>query len=257
MKAVIMAGGFGTRIRKDYYLARLLPKPLLPIGYRPIIEHILEKVGVIADIDLVYILTSQQFETIFNSWLETFSYSYSKELRIIAESSHAEADKPGAIGGLAYFLQKERIQDNILVIAGDNLFNGFKLVDFINFQKQKGEPVVACYDINDRKKAKKYGVVGLDPDKRISDFEEQPDNPKTSLISTACYLFPKHILFLLSTYLANKDNPKDQLGHFIRWLSQQVPIYGFVFTGTWFDIGDIASYIKADDIHKEMWREEF
>lgn len=253
MKAVILAGGFAKRLRKEVPLAQTVPKPLLPLNGTPIIEYILKKIEPI-HIESLYILTSLKWKNNFEEWLETFHYC--KEITLSVLPFKDEAEDPGAVGGLGWFVQKERIDDDLFIIAGDNLFDGFDVEKFVDYQKWKSAPVIACYDIKDRERAKNYGVVLLMSENReiickgqgeIVCFSEKPGYPRSTLISTACYVYPAHVLDLITTYLCNKRNPTDAPGHFVQWLCNQEPTYGFVFDGAWFDIGSKESYMAAQE----------
>lgn len=252
MDGVILAGGFAKRLRDEVPLARTVPKPLLPLNGKPIIEYILKKIKPIEDIQSLYILTNQKWENNFRKWLKKFDFC--KELTLSVLPFRNEAEDPGAVGGLGHFIKAEEINKDLLIIAGDNLFNGFNLVEFVKFQQKKDAPVIACYNIKDKEKAKNYGVVLLDEEKEIIKFCEKPRYVKSTLVSTACYIYPRRVLSLIAEYLGNKKNPTDAPGHFVQWLYCQEPVYGFVFEGAWFDIGSKESYEKAEQYAKTNTR---
>ena len=262
MKAVILAGGFAKRLRKEVLLAQTVPKPLLPLSNTPIIEYILKKIEPVP-LESLYILTSLKWKPNFEKWLEPIHSC--REITLSVLPFKDEAEDPVAVGGLGWFIQKERIDDDLFIIAGDNLFNGFDVEKFVDYQKQKNAPVIACYNIKDREKAKNYGVVLLMDEKgditrkgdgEIVCFSEKPGYPRSTLISTACYVYPAHVLDLVTTYLGNKRNPTDAPGHFVQWLCNQEPTYGFVFDGAWFDIGSRESYEKAEEYVKQCQKME-
>jgi glucose-1-phosphate thymidylyltransferase len=240
MRAVILAGGFAKRM---WPLTRSVPKPLLPVAGKPIIEYILEKLLEIEEIGNVYISINKKFEQTFEKWAEESGFG--DKVSIITEPTMREEQKFGAIGALGFLLLNEEIKDDLLVVAGDNLFD-FDVGKFIKSGKESS-PVVALYDMFEPAKVRgKYGVVVLDKDNIIKEFHEKPDKPKTSLVSTGCYLFPKKSVGLVHEYLSNGHNP-DAPGFFISWLAKQMPVMGFVFDSEskWFDIGSFESYEEA------------
>ncbi len=246
MQAVVLAGGFARRL---WPLTHDRPKPLLSVAGRPIIEHILEKLGDIEEIDKVYISVNQRFEPQFRQWLA--GAKFGKELEIVAEPTTCEEDKLGAVGALGFLLRKKGISEDIIVVAGDNLFD-FDMKKFID-GKDNGFPVVALYDIEDKEKIKKkYGVVVLDEKDIIKEFHEKPEHPPSTLISTGCYFFPKKAVEMIYEYLNGKNNA-DAPGFFISWLAKQMAVQGFVFNGNskWFDIGSMESYKEANEVYKE------
>ncbi len=239
MKCVLMCGGFAKRM---WPLTLNTPKPLLPIAGRPIIEYILDKLDDVEEVDLIYISTNKKFERYFKEEMKNFKTK--KPVKLIIEPAVKEEEKLGSVGALGFLIKEEKINDDLLIIAGDNLFD-FSLVDFINYYKSKSCPVIALYDMKDKEKVRgRYGVVLLDKNNKIIGFEEKPNEPKSTFVSTACYILPKETLKLVLIYLS-KNNP-DAFGYFIEWLHKMQDVYGFLFPGRWFDIGSLDSYREAD-----------
>jgi NDP-sugar pyrophosphorylase family protein len=119
-------------------------------------------------------------------------------------------------------------------------------VDFVKFGQRRQGSAVAVKDVESKELASLYGVVALDPQGRIVDFEEKPPVPSSTLIAIALYYFRKDHVPLIRQYLEEGRN-KDQPGHYIAWLYQQVPVYGYAIEGEWYDIGDIDSYARANE----------
>lgn len=239
MKAVVLAGGLAKRF---YPITESVPKPLLPVVGVPIIQRILEKLAVMKEIDQVYISTNRKFEKHFMNFL---NYSTPKKgIKLVVDNVDLDKEKLGSTTAIQYLINKEGIKDDLMIIAGDNLFD-FDLQEFVEYFKQKKSSVVAFYDVQNVEQAKNFGVAVLDADKRIVSFEEKSENPKSTLVSTCCYLFPKEILGSISEYLEDDNNP-DASGFFIKWLSDRHVVFGFRFEGKWFDIGNIENYKKAN-----------
>ncbi|MCD6522815.1 MAG: NTP transferase domain-containing protein [Candidatus Diapherotrites archaeon] len=233
MKAIILAGGYAKRL---WPLTLYRPKPLLPVAGKPIIDYILSNIRNVKQINKVYVNTNLAFEHQFKEWAKD-----KKNVEIVIEPTRSEKEKLGSIGSINYLLRQKRINDDCLIIAGDNLLT-FSLVDFFNAYKKK--PLVALYDLGTLEHASKYGVVEVDQDLTITNFWEKPQNPKSTLVSTACYLYPRATLKLFKEYLAQKNNP-DSPGYFLQWLHKRTEVKGFIFKDEWYDIGSRESYIKA------------
>jgi glucose-1-phosphate thymidylyltransferase len=251
MKALILAGGFGKRLRDEltFDLANI-PKPLLPVAGKPVMEYIIKSIDGIEEIDNIYVLTIKKFEDNFNTWRK--GYKAKKNIKLVYEPITHEFQDTGAIGGLGFFIGKTRIDDDLLVIAGDNLFTGFELKLFLDMGLTVKAPVIACFDMGNPEKLKeKYGEITLNNKKEIILFREKPKNPRSPLASTACYFFPKDTLGSVFDYLADKQNPTDAPGHFIKWLAQKDTAYGFPFPGQWFDIGSIESLEEANLFYRK------
>jgi len=239
MKCIILAAGYGTRL---YPLTKNTPKPLIKIADKPIIEHILEKIIPLEEIDKIYVVTNAKFFPHFQYWLQ--SYNSLKEIKILNDGTLNNDDRLGAIGDINFTISKMKINDDLLVIAGDNLFD-FSLKELSQFYKKKKSSVVALYDLEDKNKvANKYGVVEVNEESKIIGFEEKPVEPKSSLASTACYIFSKsNVEQLVNSF--NQGKNIDNLGHFIKWLAEHDQVHGFPFKGKWFDIGSFNQLEEA------------
>lgn len=239
MKAVILAGGFAKRM---WPLTENQAKALLPVAGKPIIEYILDKLESFNELSEIYISTNAKFENDFRDWMAKLNTN--KNITLVVEGHVNEEKKIGAIGGLKFLKDTQKIDDDLMVIAGDNLFE-FDLQNFINFYNEKKTPLIASYDMGDIEQVKNFGVVVLDDNNKVVGFQEKPEEPKSTLISTCIYMFPKEDLKLIDEYLANDNNP-DAPGFFIQWLKDQKTIHGFVFNEKWFDIGSFELYDEAN-----------
>jgi glucose-1-phosphate thymidylyltransferase len=244
MKAVILAGGFAKRLGA---LAENTPKPLLPIAGKPVIEYILRKIEAIKDIDMIYIQTNKKFEMHFSEELKKIKTK--KEIKLVIEPAMEEREKIGAIGAWEFLIRKENINDDLLSVSGDNLFE-FNLKKFIDFYKEKGTVVIGLYDVGRIEEARKLGIAQIDKNNRIIGFEEKPENPKSTLASTGIYIYPKEKLKLILKYLSEGNNP-DAPGYFLMWLYKRETVHGFTFSEKWFDIGSIETYEEANRYYEK------
>ncbi len=244
MKAVVLAAGYGTRL---YPLTIDTPKPLICIAGKPILERIVCMIEEIEGIDEIVVVANNKFFEKLSAWAQ--NHKSSKKIRVLNDNTNSNEDRLGAVGDIHFAVRSESIDDDVLVIAGDNLFD-FSLLSLFSFFDEKKASVVALHDLQERSKvAGKFGVAELADDFRIVDFEEKPISPKSSLASTACYFFTKGDLQMLEDCIREHKAP-DNLGDFIRWLAKKRPVYGFVFTERWFDIGS-HEQLKDADSH---WR---
>ncbi len=249
MKSVILAGGFATRLGE---MSEICPKPLLPIVGKPIIQYIIEKIEEVGDVDEIFITTNEKFKKHFENWLSQFKVG--KPIKLIVEKTKNENEKLGAIGAIGELAKNENVSEDLLIVAGDNLFD-FSLADFANDARKKNASLVAFYNIQSFELAKRFGVTTLDENGMIIEFEEKPENPKTTLISTGCYFIKKGDLNLLHRYIDDENNP-DKPGYFVKWLSEKKEVYGFTFAGKWFDIGQMDSYKAANLEYEERLRDK-
>jgi glucose-1-phosphate thymidylyltransferase len=241
MKVIVLAAGYATRLEP---LTLKTPKSLLPVGGELIIDRILDKVGAIKDIvTSIYVVTNAKFFENFVSWAA--GSRYSSKIGIINDGTLSNETRLGAIKDLNLVITGKAIDDDVLVVAGDNLFD-LDLNKFLKFAKAKKEGVsIALYDIKELSAAKSFGVVKIDKDNKVIDFAEKPENPGSTLISTGIYYFPREKLCYIKKYVGMQDK-LDAPGYYIGWLSKYDKVYGFGFTEDWYDIGTIESYKAAD-----------
>ena len=240
MKAIILAGGYATRLRP---LTDDLSKCLLPVGGRPMVDWILDRIRGVAEIDAVHVVTNSRFAADFERWAAP-----QEGVVVHDDGTSSNEDRLGAIGDVAFTLRQAGIADeDVIVIAGDNLFE-YDLQDYVDFWRRKGvASAVAIRDVGDLRLASQYGVVALDADDRVTQLDEKPADPKTTLCATATYIYHRAHLPLVDRYLA-EGNPPDQSGSFFEWLCAREPVYGYTFGGYWLDIGDKEQLLAADNL---------
>lgn len=252
MKAIILAGGFAKRL---WPLTKDQAKPLLPIAGKPMIAHTMEKIFEIDEADKIFISTNKKFEPNFRSWLEEFQTKGAKgEIKLIIEPTLSEDEKLGSIGAVNFLLEQEKIDDDVLIISADNVFES-SLLEMYRIFKEKRIAVNGLYDCKSKKTAQEQGTVIIDENNMFSGFEEKAKEPKSTLISMGVYFLPKEILGLFGKYIKEGNN-RDSFGYFVRWLMEKEGVLGFVVSGRWFDIGWIESYREADEWFRGKWSAE-
>jgi len=237
MKAVVLAAGYATRLRP---LTDAWAKELLPVGGRPIVDWILDAIAAVDSVDEVHLVTNHRKVAWFAEWASA------RGVRVHDDGTTTNDDRLGAIGDLRFVVESAGLDDDLLVIAGDNVFE-FSLVDYVSFWRAHGiASAVAVRDVGSRELARQYGIVSVDSDSRLVDFVEKPADPPSTLAATATYLFHRSHVRLLDAYLSGGNSP-DQPGRFVEWLCRREPVYGWQFEGAWYDIGDGEQLLAADN----------
>ena len=241
MKALILAAGYATRLRP---LTDTWAKELLPVGGRPIVDRIVDNLAQVAEVDEVHLVTNSRKAPWFEEWAR------GRDVTIHDDGTTTNDDRLGAIGDMLFVVDRIGADDDLLVIAGDNLFD-FRLSDLVAYWGTKGvASAVAVRDVGSLELARQYGIVDLEPEGRIRSFVEKPPEPASTLAATATYLYHREHVGLIRTYVETEANA-DQPGRLVAWLHGREPVYGWVFTEPWYDIGDQEQLLEADNRLRE------
>lgn len=242
MKAIVLAAGYARRL---YPLTRHQPKALLTVADKPIIEHIVDKLLPIPGLNHIYVTVNDTFAPKFQKWLEGYRSTKAGAWdNTISNSSIEDSENVGAIGSLHQVLTRERVDDDIIIIAADNLFS-CEIESFAASAQQQGAPVVAIYDIGDHVEGKKYGCVVVDEIGKITHFEEKPKIPNGTTIGVALYYYPKSCLPLIRQYIDEGKDP-EHIGLLVEWMHRHTPFYTWRVPSPWFDIGSIEMLEEAN-----------
>lgn len=232
MKAFILAGGFATRL---WPITESRAKPLLPLAGETLIDRIVAQIP--ADMQ-VTVSTNAAFGDAFAKWKKQSGRS-NVEVRV--EQTRNDDEKLGALGSTAQWIAQEKIDDDVLLLTGDNYF-GFDMEKFIH--AFTGNALVAAFDIGEKAKASAFGTIVLNTDgKTVAAFEEKPKDPRSSLVSTGCSIIPRNALNDLVAYA--KVKPDNVGGIFEELLRLGKTVECFSFSDAWFDIGSFDAYLEA------------
>src|SRR5687767_9186288 len=250
MKLIILAAGYATRL---YPLTLNQPKPLLQVAGKPMLEWVVDNVSTIEHIDHAYIVTNAKFVSHFERWAEGYKRpNLHFGFTIVNDGSTDDSNKLGAIGDMHLVMTNCEIDDDIIVVGGDNLFSD-DLQDFGEYCLQQKAPVTGVYDVGDLEAIKKYNSIAIDAEGRILFFEEKPANPKSTLTGIALYYYPQSTLPMINQYIAEGNNP-DQPGRLVQWLYTRTPFYTWKVPGLWFDVGSIETLEEANRVFSELMK---
>ncbi len=239
MKAVLLAAGYATRLRP---LTDDLPKHLLPVGGRPMLDWVLDRVRELEEVDGIHLVTNSRFASEFTAWAEP------NGVFVHDDGTTSNEDRLGAVGDLRLVIERGGLDgEELLVLAGDNLFD-FSVRDYAAWWRAKPQPAsaVPLHDVGDLELATHYGIAEMDADERIVSFVEKPSEPASTLAATLIYLLPPAHVRLVADYLAEGHSP-DNAGSFLGWLAHSEPVFGYRFAGHWYDIGNRDQLLEADN----------
>ena len=245
MKCIILAAGYSTRL---YPLTLDIPKQLIKIGSKFMIEHILDKLRHIDEIEEVIIVSNNKFYQQFLEWKKEFDFN--KQLTIINDNTNCNEERLGAVGDMHFTVSSKNIDEDVLIIGGDNLFET-DLTEMIELFKKTNSPVVAARDLEDPEKlANKFGVILTDENQKIVDFEEKPPKPKSSLASTCIYLYTKDDINEFERCIKENKKP-DNTGDFLKYLLSKKDVYCYCFNEPWYDIGSHEELKEVNEIYEK------
>lgn len=250
MKAIVLAAGYATRL---YPLTEDRPKPLLEVAGKTIMDYIMEKLEKVESLSEVFIVTNDKFFQHFSKWKQDSNYS--KLITIYNDGTTTNENRLGAIGDIQFVVEQAKIDDDLLIIAGDNLFD-FELNDFANFFENVNFDCITTYRETNPSILRRAGVIEVDNNSKVLSFEEKPENPKSNYAVPAFYLYQSATLPLLKKYLNEGNNP-DAPGHFIPFLLRHKDVYAYKFEGRRYDIGTIESYEEVQKIFKDRLSQNY
>ena len=267
MKCLILAAGYATRL---YPLTENFPKPLLEVAGKPILDWLIDDMNKTGLIDEYIVISNHKFAPIFNEWSKVKSQkipeqssptrSLSKvkgqkqpssfvlrpsslDIVVLDDGTSSNATRLGAVKDIDFAIDQLKLDDDLLVMAGDNLLD-FSLEGFIRYAKEKNATCVMRYYEADEARLHKTGVAEIDTDGRILSMEEKPANPKSHWCIPAFYYYTREDARLIKKGIASGCGI-DAPGSFIAWLSTQTPVYTYEMPGKRYDIGTLESYEKV------------
>jgi len=247
MKALVLAAGYGVRLAA---VAKDTPKPLLTVAGKPLIDHVVERLRAVEALNEIVVVTNNKFYGPFTRWAKTPPAAGQAHagapIRIVNDGTDTPEERLGSVGDIHFVWSRERVHDDWLVVGGDNLFDQ-DLGGFVSFALARKPAVsIGLYDIGDIGAASRFGVCTLDAQSRVTLFQEKPKNPLSTLIATCVYYFPRPTLTLIEEYTV-QSGALDAAGSYIQWLVEKKDVYGFQFSGKWYDIGSIESLNDAQE----------
>jgi glucose-1-phosphate thymidylyltransferase len=247
---IIPAAGFGTRL---YPLTSNLPKALLEIGHKPILDRIMSRIILIDCRYRIFLVTNSKFYSDFERWAATFKHShqFDGEILILDDGKYSNEERLGPIGDINFVLDKFKTINDLMIIASDNVVD-FDLNDLISMRQQRNSSVLAAYDFHDREAVKKkFGVVQLDSKSRLLSFEEKPENPESSIAATGIYLIKKEDVQHIRALQTRPHDGELNLGNLMIELHARSIVH-CLLVPKWFDIGSLDDLKKANNEYAKV-----
>jgi glucose-1-phosphate thymidylyltransferase len=211
------------------------------------LDRLLERIAAMG-VDETIVVTNAKFTPHFEEWAKD-----RRGVRVVNDGTTSNDDRLGAIGDIAFVLDELAIDDDLVVVAGDNLFSE-DVSGFARYGLEVDAPVLAIHDVGDLDLMREYNQVEIDSEGRVLFMEEKPENARTTLAGIALYYYPRRALPLIRRYLEEGNNP-DQPGRLPEWLYSRTPVYTWQLPGEWYDIGSAETLQEADTIFSQSRRD--
>ena len=238
MKNIVIAAGYATRLGE---LTKNFPKPLLKIGENTILGRMLDDIDKIPEIDEHIIITNHKFAGIFEKWAS--KQSYKKPVTIVDDGTETNDTRLGAVCDLLFAMDKLKIDDDMLVVAADNILF-FSFQEFVDFAKAKGTSCIMCHEQPSIEKLQRTGVIVLDDNDKVLNMEEKPQEPKSHWAVPPFYIYLKKDLDKVRHSVENGCG-KDAPGNLAHYMVEQVEMHAWKMTAGRFDIGSLDTYKEA------------
>lgn len=238
MKNIVIAAGYATRL---YPLTENFPKPLLKIGNSTILDRMMADIDGLEDISEHIIVTNHRFAPIFEEWKAKSDYK--KPITIIDDGTSSNETRLGAVRDLLLALQSKDIDDDVMVLAADNILD-FSLHGFMDFFKEKGSSVIMCHHEPELKKLQRTGVIAVNDDMKVIEMQEKPQDPVSNWAVPPFYIYAKQDLPLIRECMAHGCG-FDAPGNLAHYLTDITTLHAWPMPGTRFDIGSLDTYREA------------
>jgi len=235
--AVILAAGFGTRLGS---LTEYTPKPLLRVGGRPVISHLVDRLTEVPDLERIVVVVNDRHPDAWHAWRSTTDVGI--DLELVSNGVVDNDHRRGAVADLALAVSRLDETAWTMVLAGDNLIDE-PLAPHVELAIERGHPVVLCRDLGDDVPPGRFGEITVDDDDIVTRFREKPARPESPYAATCTYLLAPGAKAAIAEYL--RGGEPDSPGEFVAWLAMRRPVIARPLTGRYFDIGDPVTLADA------------
>ena len=236
MICLILAAGYATRL---YPLTENFPKPLLKVGEKSILDHLIDDIDTLGEVSHYVVISNHKFASHFEQWAAEKDVN----ITVVDDMTETNETRLGAVRDIQFAIDKLSLDDDMLVIAGDNVLD-FSLTKFINYAKEKKTSAVMRYFEADRKRLTKSGVLKIGENDIIVDMTEKPAEPESNWCCPPFYFYTREDAKKVQRAL-DEGAGADAPGSFIAWLCHDTSVHAMEMPGKRYDIGNLESYEKV------------
>ena len=240
MKVLLLNAGYATRL---YPLTENMPKSLLPLGKKLIIDYILDSIDSMKDVSEIILISNSKFASQFQAWADSLDRNGKAPISVLDDGTDSPDNMRGAIGDIKFAIEEKNVDEDICIMAGDNIFT-YDVNDMYDFFRSKNADTLVAIHVPEKHQLQKLAVAILDDDGKILDMAEKPEEPKSNWGIYATYFYKRETIKLIDEYLAEGNSP-DAPGNFPSWLYKKLPVYAYKAQGDCIDIGTLENYEKT------------
>ena len=244
MKCLFLAAGYATRL---YPLTENFPKPLLEVAGKPILDWLIDDMTQSGLIDEFIVISNHKFAHIFEDWAAKHTQL---SIKVIDDGTNSNETRLGAVKDIQFAIEQLHLDDNLLVMAGDNLLD-FSLADFIRYAIGKQATCIMRYYEANEVRLHKSGVAEVAADDRVLSFVEKPAEPRSHWCVPAFYYYIREDSHKIQQAIDNGCGT-DAPGSFISWLCGQTNVYAWEMPGQRYDIGNLESYEQVKRVFEGL-----
>ena len=241
MKCLILAAGYATRL---YPLTENFPKPLLEVGGKTILDWLIDDVDTLGAIDEYVVISNHKFAHHFEQWAK----EKTQKITVLDDGTESNETRLGAVKDIAFAINTLSLDDDMLVVAGDNLLD-FTLTSFVTYAQEKKSSCIMRYYEGETARLQKCGVVEIDENDRILGMEEKPKNPRSNWCCPPFYFYTRADARLVEDGI-QAGCGTDAPGSYIAWLASVSPVYAMEMPGKRYDIGNLESYRAVQENYR-------
>lgn len=246
MKCLILAAGYATRL---YPLTENFPKPLLKVGNKTILDWLIDDIDGAGLVDEYVVISNNRFAGHFSQWAQDRTPDgKGPRITVVDDGTSTNETRLGAVCDIQFAIDKLGLDDDMLVIAGDNVLD-FSLQKFVRYAHERNTSCIMRYFEPKKEKLVKCGIVEVDGNDRILGMEEKPANPKSNWCCPPFYYYTKADARLVPSGIAAGCGT-DAPGSYIAWLCTQTPVHAMEMPGKRYDIGNLESYHQVCETYK-------
>ncbi len=239
MKCLILAAGYATRL---YPLTQNFPKPLLKVGEKTILDHLIDDLRGGGAVDGFVVISNHKFADTFRRWAP-------EGVEVVDDGTSTNETRLGAVCDIRFAIEGMRLNEDLLVVAGDNVLD-FSLCDFVSYAKSRKTSCVMRYFEEDDRRLRRSGVLEVDADDRVLSMEEKPASPRSHWCCPPFYYYTAADAALIPKAVS-EGCATDAPGSFVSWLASRRLVHAMQMPGRRYDVGSLESYRDVCETYRK------